>query len=86
MTKVTKMTKSKKWQIRIVILCGLCFMIRCLIGCTPVPCLQSEAKYHQRHWYDEKNATKRSTAKMWWLEHGQQGLILVRREERKLYK
>ena len=80
------MTKSEKWQIRIVILCGLYFVIRCLIGCTPVPCLTSEAKYHQRHWYDETRCEKHSKAKMWWMEHGQQGLVLAKNEERKLYK
>jgi hypothetical protein len=77
---------SKKWQIRIVLLCGLYFIIRCFVGCSTPDCLTSEHKYHQRHWYDEKHATKRSNAKMWWGEHGQQGMILAKREERKLYK
>lgn len=38
------MTKSEKWQIRIVILCGLYFVIRCLVGC--------EAKAQERIWCD----------------------------------
>ncbi len=38
------MTKSEKWQIRIVILCGLYFVIRCLVGC--------EAKAQDRIWSD----------------------------------
>lgn len=80
------MTKSDKEFIRFILLLLLIILITILVSCTPVPCLTSEAKYHQRHWYDETRCEKRSKVKMWWMEHGQQGLILVRREERKLYE
>lgn len=40
---------------------------------------------HQRHWYDSRTCKKRTKAKMWWLEHGQQGCILSKNEERRLY-
>jgi len=44
--KIEKMTKSEKWQIRIILICGLYFIIRCFTGCSTT-CLTSEAKYHQ---------------------------------------
>ncbi len=80
------MTKSDKEFYRYLLLWLLMVLIAIFAGCMPVPCLQSEAKHHQRHWYDEKRCEKRSKAKMWWMEHGQQGMILSKNEERRLYK
>ncbi len=82
---MAKMSKTDKWLIRFILLCGLYFIIRCFTGCSPVPCMAEHKKF-QRHWYDETRCKKRSNAKMWWLEHGQQGLILSKNEERKLYR
>jgi hypothetical protein len=62
----------------------LIFIILC--GCTSSNCLTSEAKLFQRHYYDQKNCVKRNKIRMWWDEHGEQGLILSKKEEKKLYK
>jgi hypothetical protein len=63
----------------IILICLLYFFGRMLVGCTPTSCLTEEARFHQKHWYDQEHCRKRSKTELWLVESRANEGIVIRK-------
>jgi hypothetical protein len=61
----------------IILISLLYFFGRMLVGCVPTSCLNEEARFHQRHYYDQEHCRKRSNLNLWLVEsRANQGIVV----------